>query len=405
MAKTKEKNKKEIKLEFGEGSIFKRSDGRYAAKYQVNGKAKTFYGKTPEEVAEKLKDFKKLLKANINIEFHEMSFEDYIKRWLKLTKTSKLKDSSYDRVLYTIDNNIKDYIGHYKLKDIDSDIIQNLINELMLKPSPVYKDKTLSYSTIKKVYEALNGCFRYAIMKKHIADNPMLTVELPSKHKFEKKEMQSYTDEEVKKIIEVASTQYSNKKYKYPMGVAVIILFNTGIRLGELLGLKWKDVDFDKKIIHINKNVSVTNNSNKITDEDKKKKYEVIVNDTVKTQSSNRSIPLNENAINALNIIKSIRYFGEDSFVVSSSVEGVTSPDTFKRTFKTIVDKANVPKYGVHATRHTFASKLFREGKDVKVISQLLGHSSVTVTYNTYVHVIEEQKASTIQVLDDLNWS
>ncbi len=403
--------KKTHKRGNGEGSITKRKDGRWVAKIQIGtnpdtGKAimKSFYGKERKEVVSKLDDYKLMIKSEISVIHKDLLFSKYITDWMENVRVNKLKDGSYDRLYYTVNNNILPYIGHFKLGEINSEMIQRLvINELMNTPSPIYKDKKLSHSTIKKAYNALTSCFEYATSNRHITLNPMNSVELPSIHKFETKIIEIIPDEDVKKIINTSLSKFNNGKYVYAMGAGVVLLFNTGIRIGELLGLKWDKVDFMNKTITICSNVTKTTNKSK--KDDTNGKTSTLIQKTVKTQSSNRMIPLNESAIEALNILKSIRYFGENSFVISTATNTVMSPDTFRDIYYRILNKAGVKKYSVHATRHTFASKLFREKQDIKVISQLLGHSSVSITYNTYVHVIEEQKINSVQILDNIGWT
>jgi len=172
---------------------------------------------------------------------------------------------------------------------------------------------------------------------------------------------------------------------------------NTGIRLGEALAIKWENINWDKKQLSIESNVVMA-----VDRKSDKKKRVQINQDFLKTKSSKRIIPLNNTAINALNQIKKIRYFGEDSYILCTETGTQNKPRNFCRTFEEILKRAKIERCGIHALRHTFASKLFEKNVDVKEISSLLGHSDVSTTYNIYIHLITEQKANAVALIDEI---
>lgn len=169
------------------------------------------------------------------------------------------------------------------------------------------------------------------------------------------------------------------------------------MRVGELLALKWDSVDFDKKTLTIKGTVQQVKNR----DVSISKKYIMIEQNTTKTKSGMRIIPLSTMALEALNYFKVIN--NNHMYIVSSDINRPLSPRNLDRTFRSILTNAGITNiHGVYSLRHTFASMLFRKGVDVKTVSELLGHSDTGVTYNIYIHLIQEQKVKAIESLDDL---
>ena len=305
-------------------------------------------------------------------------------------KSIELKPTSYDRLEATVNNNVIPLIGTISIANLTADDIQVFaINKLF--------DDGLSYSTIKKAYDAINACCKFALINRIISYNPCQTVSLPAKHKFDKSEIRFLTDDEILKFKEKALQSYKNGKPIYPLAYGYIFIVNTGIRLGEALALKWSDIDLTNKLLKVTRNVVMA-----VDRESDSKKRVPIEQDSTKTESGNRKIPLNKTALSALQELKKIRYFGEDSYVMSTAYNEHNKVRNFCRTFETIIEKAGIEPCGIHTLRHTFASKLFRAGIDVKTVSELLGHSSTQVTYNTYIHLIQEQKTAAVNLIDEI---
>lgn len=166
----------------GEGNISQRANGTWTARIQLGikedgkPKVKAFYGKTRKEVADKLADFRELTKAGYTDE-DMPEFKTYITNWLYNVKVNELKAMSFDRLESTIKNHIIPVVGHFKTNMLTDTIIQTqLINK---------KVKTYSHSSIKKIYDALNACFKYAVARRDLRFNPIDTVTMPGKAKFE----------------------------------------------------------------------------------------------------------------------------------------------------------------------------------------------------------------------------
>ena len=376
----------------GEGSIFKRSDGRWCAQIKPAGsiKPKYFYGTQYKIVKKKLDYYKKfVLNYKYDTNEQKITVDEFISNWLKTVKFNKLKPSSYDRLERTINNQIIPKIGYYDFAKLTSQQIQTeLINSLQL---------ACSYSTIKKAYDALNDCYTYAVKTHKIQFNPMNAVELPSITKFPTREIYWFSDNEIARFKAECISRYSTGRYKHFLGYGMIFVLETGLRLGEAIAVKWSDIDITHRQLHVNHNAVVIKNRNSQT-----KKHKLINQDFLKSKSSKRIVQLNDTAIDALQHIKSNYYSGINGFVLCTHTGQQCTTQNFSRQFKFIIKNAKIKNCGVHTLRHTFASVLFKKKVDIKIISKLLGHSNISITYNTYIHLIEQQKADAINSIDEI---
>jgi len=183
----------------------------------------------------------------------------------------------------------------------------------------------------------------------------------------------------------------------YRLYSAFVVNLDTGLRLGELLALTWKDIDLVNGFINVNKNIVVVEDRDNETDN----KTKLLVQDTTKTKSGKRKIPLIARSLQLLNELKLKQQANSD--IVFCSEKGThVFPRNFERTFSKVINKAGIDKCNVHTMRHTFATRLFEKDVSVKTVSKLLGHSSVSFTLNFYIHVLPTTKAEAIKVLDTL---
>lgn len=373
----------------GKGAVFQVSDTKWVAKVCLgvddSGKPiiKQFSGKTEAIAKKKLRDFKK---TSDYAEKHLPSTDTvraYFTAWMKEYQFHKLKPSSYDRLESTVVNHIFPRIGNMKVDKVTRNHIQGLVNQL-------YSEKNLSYSSIKKVYVALNACYKHALIDGTVLRNPCVGISLPNASE-RTKEIVSLSEKEVEQL----RTAITSTEFSCPYAHAYLLILNTGMRMGEALSLKWKDIDFANKTITITKN----NILSKKRDENGERLggYELRTQDSTKTASGNRTIPLNRSAEAALMELKKGNH---TSHVIVNSRQHTVLPSNFERSFQGILKRAEIAPHGIHALRHTFASMLFSKGVDVKIVSKLLGHSSVKITYDTYVHLFEKDLEGVTEVMD-----
>ena len=170
------------------------------------------------------------------------------------------------------------------------------------------------------------------------------------------------------------------------LGYAFILILNTGIRLGEALALRENDFDWARDQMTIDTSMSFVKKRDIKEGEPHYHFIEVLP----KTKNSRRTLHLNMDAVDAAQRLAELNR-GHD-FLLSNSEGNLTTPRNFARTFKGILVKTGIQDCGVHTLRHSYASALFRQGIDVKMISELLGHASVEITQDTYIHLLESQK-------------
>ena len=380
----------------GEGSITERKDGRWVAKIQTGvderGKQiiKSFYGKEKKDVVAKLKQYHLSVMQGFD-KVSKVTFKDYITNWMNVMKKDSLKESSFDRLESVINTHVISRIGHYTLDKLTPELIKEEVINYMV-------NNEMSYSMVKKAYNAINACCRYAVANGQLIRNPASLVTMPSSTKFDKNEITIFTKEESDKIEEVIASKFSNGKYKYRTGYGFVLILYTGIRTAEALALQWGDVDFEKKIIHIRKNIAMIKNRKKKNEEDAT--YILKVQNSTKTEAGTRDIPLSEKALYALNELKKTSQTGKKNFVLCTETGLPIRPRNFRNTFDSILRQVDIESTGMHTLRHTFASRLFAKGADVKEVSELLGHANVQITYDTYIHLIPEHKAKVISLLD-----
>lgn len=378
---------------YGEGSIFQTKDGTWKGVIEVgktdngNRKRKAFYGKTQKEVKTKIKEFKAELLIRGQADYSKLTLAELLDEWMRTTKRQTVKPTSYDAIECTVNNQINPYIGYLQISEITPRDIQLHINLLT--------EKGYTYSVIKKAYNAINASLRYAANRDYIRKNPCIDISLPTNIKRDKSDIEFFTDEEVDTIIKSALYRYKTGRYMYKHGYAFVILLNTGMRIGELLALKWKNVDFESKQIYVGET------RHQVIQRGQNATVKYAMEDlTPKTKSSNRYIPMNAATEQALMYFKNFGY--NNPYVMATNDTGVLRYRNLQRALENILKVNKINHGSLHTFRHTFATMLFKSGTDAKVVSELLGHSDISVTYDIYIHVIESQKRKAVDVLNVL---
>ena len=213
------------------------------------------------------------------------------------------------------------------------------------------------------------------VSKVHGYANPLENVVLPKK---EKKDMKLLSKSEQEKLCRFVLNKPDNTK------LGILLSYYTGLRIGEVCGLKWCDIDLNKGIFKVERTVQriYVNSSTKLTI------------DTPKSKSSVREIPLPKFLIEILRNFKS-----DDSAFILSGKENPTDPRTLQYRFKSLLKKADLPSINYHSLRHMFATNCIALGFDVKTLSELLGHATVETTLNRYVHSSMERKMTCMNLL------
>ena len=289
----------------------------------------------------------------------QLTLSEFIELWLDLFKKNSVKTASYARLLESKKVLALYEIANKCLCEISFFDIQRYINELV--------NSGYGMSSLKKQVLIVTAPLRQAAAMRVIKADPCVGIRLPTETKVLKKtkEVISYTKEEQDRLIKVA-TMSDNVGC-----LAVCFMIETGIRAGELLALKWSDIQLDRCRMRIHATiVNLMYNT---------AEYQ----DSAKSKSSNRILPLTPRAIDILRRLQRVR-----------TTEWVFEQDGQRYTYQKLIYQtkklcrlARVKYYGEHVFRHTFATNCYYKGIDIKILSRMMGHSSVQVTYNIYVNL------------------
>lgn len=379
-----------------EGSFRSKNNGVEYRVY-IDGEQKSFYGKTEAECLIKCRKYTQQLEQQKRDNFantSNISLQDYISYWLMTYKMGTVAYSTYDRLENAFTTHIQgSKLGKTEISQVTSDDIQEFIN---------FKKQTLSLSSLKKLKEILSPTFHHATIKGTIKSNPMELVAFPTNDKtlpIKTKKVQCYTDKEIERIALTSTEPYyrhNSRRYRYAPLYTFIL--NTGLRLGECLALTWDDIDFVKKTINVNKSLTIIKNR----DLDKDPRHKIQILGYPKTDNGTRVIPLNSVASEMLREMKTRNSLSNiHTRIIFPNYKGeYLSIRTVQDTFENICNDIGVQHKGIHALRHTFGSVLIKKKVDIKVVSELLGHTDVKFTYNRYIHIINEQKAEAMDILN-----
>ena len=352
-----------------------------------NRQRRSWKSSKQSEVKAKLAEFKKQLLLNgTEITKENKTFRQFSEEWLKVILKPKLKPTSYGRKVCTLENQVYKHIGAVQIDKLTHSQIQKMVNDL--------SDSGLSYSTVKKAYEAVSACIRYYRIKTSTSFNPCEGITLPEQKRKESSDIRFFTEEERKLIVNEATRTFSNGVPAYRLGWAFVLLLYSGLRVGELCALTWKDVDFDEKTIKVYKNAVEYTEKDK--DGNARSVFET--QNSTKTRSGMRTLPMTQKAFMALSELQKVT--GENEYIITSSNGQRIRPSRLGRTFASVLSAIDIERVGLHTLRHTFATMLFNNGCEVKVVSDLLGHSNTKITENIYIHLIQQQKVKAIQMID-----
>lgn len=365
-------------------NIRKRKDNRWEGRYiksrSPEGKAiyGSVYGKTYSIVKEKLK--------TINTEKCELpqgdklTFGEVLFLWLENNKI-KQKVQTYNKYRQVIEKQIIPEIGNIELTQLNYCIINQFISE---KTSNGRLDKTggLSASYIQTMCFIIDSTLKFCVNNGFCMPLHGRIIR-PVK---QKKEIKVLSFEE-QKILEQSLLNDINENK-----VGILISLYAGLRIGEVCGLKWKDIDFERSIMYVNCTVERIKN----TDNNQSNAKTILVVSNTKSETSTRIIPLSKTLKSVL-----LQFSGSDSeYIIHGKNTPYADPRKLQYALKKQLNKCNLPDINYHALRHTFATRCTEAGVDVKSLSEMLGHANVNITLNTYVHSSLEQKQLQIEKLN-----
>ncbi len=409
-----------------EGTIRKRKDGRWEARAligrTIDGKPKFkyIYRKTRAEVSAELSKVLAELAEDSYINETNITFVGWLKTWLETYAKPSIKLSTYTSYETYIRGHITPYFCNIKLKDLNAKILQDFFNTKLTGGRLDNKEGGLSDKTLKNLYNMIHASLKQAYLNEMIKKNICEFVKVP---KVYRKEMRVLSREEQNKLISVSRS--------HRLGIVVILDLFTGMRLGEILALRWNDIDFENKFISVKNTIKrlTTHNANGT-------KTEIIL-DTPKTDNSFRIIPLIDEMILELTNHKKSQNeekklsgsaYNNKGFLFCNEIGEPYDQKTFKNYYnkillecgliqskpKTIRDKikkgfktkptpkGTTPNVTFHTLRHTFATRAIEQGMDILVLSKILGHSDPSTTLNKYGHALPNHKKDNMEKIREL---
>lgn len=375
-----------------------RSDGRYEGRLTVNDRRKSFYGKTKAEVKANAKEY--LMKVeNGYKESEKILLNDYIEYWLKKYKYSRIEPSSYTRLYRVYECQIKPTIGKRYIGDIKTKDVQNLIDE---HANPSNKNvKPLAKSGLKKIIQLLRPCLEKAVTEGIIQENPCTDVILPTESyiKTQTKQQITLSDDEIAEFKKCALQKYkTSNEYRSRDAFILLIILNLGLRVGEALALEWDDINFQEKLVYIKKTVQ----SNIVDFNGDDRKIYDRVKDSTKTKSGERVLKINDTTMYYITeLMEYDKRKGISSpYVACTNVGTRNNARNLQRSLNRIINKSTLlHDMTLHTLRHTFGSTLIRRGIGIEVVSKLMGHANITITYLKYIHVLQEQQAKAMDMI------
>ena len=367
----------------GEGNIRKRKDGRWEGRYTAGHDSETgkqifknVLGKTQAEVKEKLKKALEEAKKVDVTRTGKYTVETWMDEWFENVAKLKVRPSSHQTYRGYIDHHIAPNIGNIPLEKLSTMDLQKLYRKLMNKGrveriEAKDQPKGLSAKTVRNINQVISSALDFAVAQKIIPENPCKAVALP---KVEHKEMQTIPAEHLQAFLQEAKATGVYEMYYIELA--------TGLRRGELLGLKWADIDWKNGIIKVRRSIARVNGE--------------IVESPLKTKNSYRAVSISPQAVD---ILIEQKKKTTDQYVFPSPNGGPISPDSVNNMLKRVLARAGIPKVRFHDLRHTFATIALQNGVDIKTVSGMLGHFSAGFTLDTYAHVTtaaQKEAAATI---------
>ncbi len=309
-----------------------------------------------------------------------MKFEERAEKWFEEYARLNLRNTSFAR-MKQLTKRVYPAIGYMKVNKITARHIQQFVNDLSFNAKNMQTGKPLARKTVIHHLSFISDVFSYAVKMSMVSDNPCSRVSIP---KGEPKEKEIYSIEEVERLFEILEED-APLKYRAFMILAVY----SGFRRGEMMGLEWKDVNFNDNVISVRRTSNYTKTNGYYTD-------------TTKTHKSQRTLKFPDVVMNLLKELKADqerqaglmgdKWVNTDRLFIKDNGEPLFCgmPYLWLERF---CKKHDMPFHGLHSIRHFFASSLIHANVDIAAVSSALGHSAITTTSSIYLHAFQDANA------------
>jgi integrase len=365
----------------GEGSITRRKSGGWMAQYTAytaeGRKRKTLYGKTRQEVAAKLAKALIDREGGLVFDAEGLKLGEYLSRWLEDSVKDTVRNTTYERYEQISRTHIVPMLGSIKLKALSPTHVRGLYKE---------KLSSLSPRTVRYIHVTLHKALKQAVSDGLIPRNVTEAVKPPQ---VRREEIRPLTPEQVKLLLDAASGDRLEALY--------VLAVHTGLRQGELLGLKWDDIDLEAGALQVRRALITARGGPRLA--------------APKTKGSRRRVSLTGAAAEALKdhlerqleeIDRAGSLWQENGLVFASETGApLDRHNVTLHRFKPLLKRAGLPHFRFHDLRHTCATLLLTQNVNPKVVSEMLGHSSIAITLDTYSHVLPNMQDSAARALEE----
>lgn len=354
---------------YGEGSIYKNKQGLWVAQLSIGrdprtGKPErmTFYGKKRGDVRDKLTEAKYKLKQNMLVKPSPIKLGEWLEEWLELYMKVSVKQTTFESYSSWVYKHIIPGLGDVILQKLRTDEIQRFINN---------KCEELSSRSARHIYRLLNAALEEAVRQKKLSENVMVGVKRPVLEKFE---INPWTIDEKNFFLQ------SIKEYRlYPL---FLLALESGLRRGELLGLKWFDLDHEKNELAVLRSYNVLKGGAKFSEPKVGSKRTVALPSKV----TDELLRWKEKQSKEKELLG--RSYQDHGLIFSTTLGTPIYPREVNREFDRLIEIAQVRRIRVHDMRHTHATVLLKLGVHPKVVQMRLGHKDIAITLQIYSHYV-----------------
>jgi integrase len=363
----------------GEGSIYRRQDGRWAAEITIEGRRrKTLYGRTREEVREKLFVAQHEKRQGLLRTGPRQTVKDYLNYWLDDIHRTEIKLSTYALYRHHLDKHLIPALGHIQLQKLTADQVQAFCAQKLRE--------NLSTGVVRLQFTILSLALKDAVKRKRLAVNVCDVVTIP---RLIKHAWQFLNREQAFHLLEAAKGSR--------LDCLLTVALTTGMRLGELLALRWDDIDMDRCLVQVRHSVRYIQGFG-------------VRESEPKTERSKGSITLPQFVIDALKQHHTSQLEARLKAGATWQEQGLVFPNMYGRylnrtklysLFNKVLKEAGLPHIRFHDLRHSTATLLLSMGVPAKVVQEILRHSNIGTTLNTYAHVLPEMHREAMDKMDN----
>lgn len=377
----------------GEGTArFNKERGYWEARFSYidpssgQVKRKKFTGSTQGEALKTGRKWLQELENGLLPEATRITVAKWFDTWLEEYVKPKAKPKTYEKYESLVSQYIKPILGTVPIGKVQAPDVQRLYNKLLKEGG---KKKTgVSCYTVHGVHVCLHAALKQAMKVGYITRNVIEATEPP---RIQRHEVKPMTIEQAQKLLTVAKTT-GLREY-----VAVLLALETGMRKGEIFGLKWQDIDFDNITISVQRTLATTAKG-------------IFIHEP-KTTRSRRKISVTPSLLKELKLYRKQQLeqklaMGQDyedqDFVITTSIGTPYHPNQFHKIYRKILKKSDLEQFDFHVLRHTHAAILFQRGVHPKVVQERLGHASINMTMDIYGHLMPGMQETAVQALSGL---